>query len=103
MKQTSREFTKGKFCVYCGCSHPLLLTVDHIVPKSKGGKDIDSNKQVCCYICNLFKGTLSDKEYKAYYKNMVALYGIGRIKLSIGNISLKLTGTDNLTPGKGIK
>lgn len=33
----------------------ILMTKDHIVAKSKGGKDIISNFQTCCEICNSLK------------------------------------------------
>lgn len=32
------------------------MTVDHIIPKSKGGTDKQRNKQVMCYTCNAEKG-----------------------------------------------
>lgn len=34
----------------------LLLTIDHIVPISKGGKHGLYNLQVCCNECNKLKG-----------------------------------------------
>jgi 5-methylcytosine-specific restriction endonuclease McrA len=34
----------------------VLLTQDHIVPKSKGGKDHLNNLQTMCYLCNEAKG-----------------------------------------------
>lgn len=36
----------------------LMATVDHVIPLSKGGMDIDSNKRLACQECNLLKGNL---------------------------------------------
>jgi 5-methylcytosine-specific restriction endonuclease McrA len=41
-------------CVYCGSKKNL--TIDHIVPKSKGGMNTWSNLVTCCSPCNLKKG-----------------------------------------------
>lgn len=35
----------------------ILMTQDHIVPKSRGGKDHMSNLQTMCFKCNEEKGT----------------------------------------------
>lgn len=34
----------------------MLFTKDHILPKSKGGKDTLSNLQTMCFECNTLKG-----------------------------------------------
>ena len=34
----------------------VLMTKDHIIPVSKGGKNILSNYQTMCELCNLEKG-----------------------------------------------
>jgi hypothetical protein len=34
----------------------VLMTKDHIIPKSKGGKDHQSNLQTMCHVCNQKKG-----------------------------------------------
>lgn len=39
-------------CVYCGA---LADTIDHIIPRSKGGKDITDNIVPCCKSCNSTK------------------------------------------------
>jgi 5-methylcytosine-specific restriction endonuclease McrA len=41
-------------CQYCGSSHPL--TVDHVVPRSKGGGDTWDNVVTSCASCNRKKG-----------------------------------------------
>jgi 5-methylcytosine-specific restriction endonuclease McrA len=45
----------GWRCVYCGTSGGRL-TLDHIVPRSKGGESIWENVVTACAPCNLRKG-----------------------------------------------
>ena len=48
-------------CQYCGASdHPL--TVDHIMPKSRGGKTNWTNVVAACKSCNLRKGNRTPVE-----------------------------------------
>ena len=35
-----------------------LMTIDHIVPKKHGGKDVKDNLQPMCFKCNVRKGSL---------------------------------------------
>jgi len=41
-------------CQYCGSKKDL--TMDHVIPRSKGGKDTWENLVACCTKCNLKKG-----------------------------------------------
>ena len=44
----------GNKCMYCGCNRNL--TIDHIIPRSKGGGDHYLNLVVACSKCNTKKG-----------------------------------------------
>ncbi|MFK7921721.1 MAG: HNH endonuclease [Bacteroidia bacterium] len=44
-------------CVYCGSRNHL--TIDHVVPKSSGGKDTWENLVAACQKCNAKKGSLT--------------------------------------------
>lgn len=41
-------------CQYCGSTKQL--TIDHVIPRSKGGKTIWTNLVTACNRCNVFKG-----------------------------------------------
>lgn len=41
-------------CQYCGSKKDL--TIDHVIPRSKGGQDTWENLVACCTKCNLKKG-----------------------------------------------
>lgn len=47
-------------CQYCGKRSGL--TIDHIVPKSRGGKDTWENLTTACDKCNVRKGNRTPKE-----------------------------------------
>lgn len=51
----------GYCCVYCGATEDL--TIDHVVPLSKGGPTDASNCQTACRTCNQAKGSLSLAEF----------------------------------------
>ena len=56
---------KGR-CELCGISHELKsLEVDHITPKSLGGKDNISNYQALCYTCNAQKNNKDDTDFRS--------------------------------------
>lgn len=47
-------------CVYCGSKKQL--TLDHVIPKSRGGTNEWSNLVTCCFKCNLKKGNRTPEE-----------------------------------------
>ena len=49
-------FRDNNTCQYCGNSN-CLLTIDHIVPKQRGGKDSWKNLVASCNRCNRMKGS----------------------------------------------
>ena len=55
-------------CVSCDYPLPIrLFELDHIMPKSKGGPDIDSNLQLLCGWCNRTKG---DRDMNYLYQQL---------------------------------
>jgi hypothetical protein len=60
-----RQSIKEKWnyeCAYCGSEENL--TLDHIVPRCKGGADITRNVVCCCHSCNQSKG---HEHWKLWY------------------------------------
>lgn len=47
-------------CQYCGKRGDL--TIDHVIPRSRGGKDTWDNVVVACLRCNVNKGSRTPKE-----------------------------------------
>ena len=58
-------------CAYCGSKRftHKTLTRDHIIPTSKGGKDVWENCVTACKTCNNWKGdkTLADADLELLY------------------------------------
>ena len=49
-------------CVYCGSNKSL--TLDHVIPKSRGGKNEWTNLVTSCFKCNLKKSNRTPEEAK---------------------------------------
>lgn len=74
-------YRDGPDCRYCGCNlHRITrhnrkldfipqsswsrrLTLDHLVPKSKGGTNRLTNLGLACATCNSRKGSMSEQEF----------------------------------------
>ena len=69
-KQTRRVNTKifqktGGYCYYCGFQLKILtFTVDHVIPKSKGGSDRNENLVPACQLCNTTKSNFYVEEFR---------------------------------------
>ena len=52
----------GYECAYCG--QKKNLTIDHIIPKSRGGQNTWDNLVTCCSSCNRYKSNRTPEEAK---------------------------------------
>lgn len=50
-------------CVYCGENRRQLLTLDHVLPRARNGKDTWENLVTACRSCNSEKGHLLLEEW----------------------------------------
>jgi len=58
-------------CHYCQHTFPATeLTMDHIVPLSRGGRTVKSNVVPCCKECNNEKKYLLPLEWTAYLERL---------------------------------
>ncbi len=48
-------------CAYCG-KKSSRLTIDHIIPRSRGGRTNFENCVACCRACNIRKGSRTPRE-----------------------------------------
>jgi len=65
-----RKLSKGE-CYYCGKTFlPKELTMDHVVPVSRGGKSTKGNLVTACKDCNNKKKNLLPMEWQEYLDNL---------------------------------
>lgn len=67
----------------------ILMTKDHIIPRSKGGKDIHSNYQTMCRVCNSNKGNGDSKSLKSLFNDYIVNKTLKNIN-KIDNLCLEL-------------
>lgn len=60
LRRRFKIFSRDGFtCVYCGRRPPeVILQPDHVIPRSKGGKNTEDNLVTSCEECNKGKGDL---------------------------------------------
>lgn len=49
-------------CQYCGSNNPSEMTLDHVLPRSRRGKDIWENLVCACRTCNCKKSNQTPEE-----------------------------------------
>lgn len=54
----------GNRCLECGSDDQL--TLDHVIPLSKGGMHCISNFQILCHLCNARKGNRNMNDYRPF-------------------------------------
>jgi 5-methylcytosine-specific restriction endonuclease McrA len=71
----------GHKCVYCG--DDKKLTLDHVLPKSRGGKNTWANLVTCCARCNVTKSdstpeeanmTMSQKPFRPTFFGFIKMF-----------------------------
>jgi 5-methylcytosine-specific restriction endonuclease McrA len=81
----SRILARDRFrCQYCGGRGSAFdLTIDHILPRSRGGRTVAENLCACCLACNQRKGDRTPEEARMpLLSNPSALtYGMERAVL----------------------
>jgi 5-methylcytosine-specific restriction endonuclease McrA len=77
-------FIRDKFkCAYCGQTFDReKLTVDHVYPKSKGGKSTWDNLVTACILCNRIKGDTDKMKplWKPYEPKAHQVFIVGKIQ-----------------------
>ena len=73
-KQFGNNIASNKYeCFYCGERlTDWNRTVDHIVPKSKGGILSNNNKAFCCKRCNQFKSDMDVEGFQGMVEFLLA-------------------------------
>ena len=88
-------------CAYCGKDLDIdSATIDHILPKFKGGHNVKSNMLCSCSKCNRSKGSSLLEEW---YKPSNLYYTeerLGKINhwMEDNSVSIKVLSTDKATP-----
>ncbi len=60
-------------CYYCGRTTPgRELTMDHVVPLTRGGRSTKNNLVPCCKDCNNRKKNLLPQEWDEYLRKLAS-------------------------------
>ena len=81
----AKKEKKYRACHYC--EEFEYVTIDHKVPLSKGGPDLDSNKVMSCGACNQLKADLPYELFIKIHRDILKRYK-GLWKKNVRNQSL---------------
>lgn len=94
-RRSRRDFVfdrDGDRCVYCDVNQrgptfldkvPIRLTLDHLIPTSKGGRTVRSNLVTCCNRCNTTRGDMDIVEWLALLNPRESIFGERAVKMVI--------------------
>ena len=88
-------------CAYCGKDLNIdSATIDHILPKFKGGHNVKSNMLCSCSKCNRSKGSSLLEEWYNTYNLDYTEERLGKINhwMEDNSVSIKVLSTDKATP-----
>ena len=88
-------------CAYCGKDLDIdSATIDHILPKFKGGHNVKSNMLCSCSKCNRSKGSSLLEEWYNTYNLDYTEERLGKINhwMEDNSVSIKVLSTDKATP-----
>ena len=106
-RNARRKFRQSIFeswewkCAYCDKElDTKSATIDHIVPKFKGGHNVKSNMICSCSKCNRSKGSVLLKDWYNPSNSYYSEERLGKIKHWIEDNSapIKLVSSDKATP-----
>jgi len=106
-RNARRKFRQSIFeswewkCAYCDKElDTKSATIDHIVPKYKGGHNVKSNMVCSCSKCNRSKGSVLLEDWYNPFNSHYSEERLGKIKHWIEDNSapIKLVSSDKATP-----
>jgi 5-methylcytosine-specific restriction endonuclease McrA len=65
-------------CAYCFEPLGRSPTLDHVVPKAKGGNSELNNLVACCFGCNMSKG---HKDWRVWYRSLPFWSEVGEARI----------------------
>ena len=106
-RNARRKFRQSIFeswewkCAYCDKElDTKSATVDHIVPKFKGGHNVKSNMICSCSKCNRSKGSVLLEDWYNSSNSHYSEERLGKIKhwIEDNSVPIKLVSSDKATP-----